>query len=70
MSCLTIEQPEPTPCESTQEQSVVLSADAVRHSLMSLQNYVKKHNYEGHDLFDGLNSTLFKQSPFYRNEFL
>lgn len=34
-----------------------------------LFEYVKKNNYEGNDLFDGLNSRLFKKSPLYKSRF-
>lgn len=35
----------------------------------NLFNYVKKNNYEGIDLFDGLNSRLFKNTIFYKNRY-
>lgn len=38
-------------------------------SFDKLFKYVKKNNYEGNDLFDGLNSKLFKNSPFYKSRF-
>lgn len=34
-----------------------------------LFDYVKKNNYEGNDLFDGLNSELFKNSLLYKSRF-
>lgn len=38
-------------------------------SFDKLFEYVKKNNYEGNDLFDGLNSRLFKNSPLYKSRF-
>ena len=37
-------------------------------ALVSLHNYCKKEDYKGWDIFDGLNSRLFRSSPFYRSE--
>jgi hypothetical protein len=39
-------------------------------SLQSLYQYIKQENYNGWDIFDGLNSRIFKRSPFYRSSFL
>lgn len=36
-------------------------------SFQKLFEYVKKNNYEGNDLFDGLNSKLFKNTVFYKS---
>ncbi len=36
-------------------------------SFLRLFDYVKTHNYEGVDLFDGLNSMLFKATPLYKS---
>lgn len=38
----------------------------LNNSFNKLFDYVTKNNYEGHDLFDGLNSKLFKPSPLYK----
>lgn len=37
----------------------------VMASLEPLMDYVRERNYEGIDLFDGLNSLLFRATPFY-----
>ncbi|MCE3235745.1 MAG: delta-aminolevulinic acid dehydratase [Vampirovibrio sp.] len=39
---------------------------AMRH-LLPLLGYVRDRNYEGPDLFDGLNSLLFKSTPLYKS---
>lgn len=44
-------------------------ANLLNESLKKLFEYVKKNNYEGNDLFDGLNSRLFKNSPLYKSRF-
>ena len=36
----------------------------------ALSNYIKKGNFQGWDLFDGLSSKIFKHSPFYRSQIL
>jgi hypothetical protein len=36
----------------------------------TLSDYIKQENYKGWDLFDGLNSKIFKHSPFYRSQIL
>lgn len=41
-----------------------------RDSYDALSNYIKKENFQGWDLFDGLNSKIFKHSPFYRSKIL
>lgn len=41
----------------------------VMPSLERLVNYVRERNYEGIDLFDGLNSLLFRATPLYKNRF-
>lgn len=41
----------------------------LNNSFNKLFDYVTKNNYEGHDLFDGLNSRLFKNSFFYKSSF-
>ena len=38
--------------------------------LDALYGYVEKEGYRGWDVFDGLNSRIFKNSPFYRSEIL
>ncbi len=38
-------------------------------SFQKLFEYVKKNNYEGNDLFDGLNSKLFKNTVLYKSRF-
>jgi hypothetical protein len=45
-----------------------LAAANVMTPLASLQDYVRGKNYEGHDLFDGLNSRLFRATPLYRSK--
>jgi len=42
----------------------------IESALIQLQNYCRNKNYKGWDLFDGLNSKIFKRSPFYRYSFL
>lgn len=39
-------------------------------ALDSIHNYCKKEHYKGWDLFDGLNSKIFKSSPLYRSSLL
>lgn len=39
-------------------------------SLKSLSEYCERNEYQGWDLFDGLNSRIFKISPFYKSKFL
>ena len=34
-----------------------------RQAYDTLSNYIKKGNFQGWDLFDGLNSQIFKHSP-------
>ena len=41
----------------------------MNNSFQRLFEYVKKNNYEGNDLFDGLNSKLFKNTVFYKSRF-
>lgn len=38
----------------------------LNNSFNKLFDYVTQNNYEGYDLFDGLNSKLFKKSPLYK----
>jgi hypothetical protein len=45
-----------------------LSAENVMTPLASLLDYLRGRNYEGHDLFDGLNSRLFRATPLYRSK--
>jgi len=40
----------------------------VMGSLQPLMDYVRERNYEGNDLFDGLNSLLFRATPFYNSQ--
>jgi len=42
----------------------------LRKSLHSLYQYIKQEEYRGWDIFDGLNSRVFKRSPFYRSRIL
>jgi hypothetical protein len=42
----------------------------IGNSLSRLENYCEKEDYKGYDIFDGLNSRLFKSSPLYKNSFL
>ena len=42
----------------------------IESALTRLQNYCQNKNYKGWDLFDGLNSKIFKHSPFYRSQIL
>lgn len=42
----------------------------VMASLEPLKNYVRERNYEGVDLFDGLNSMLFRSTPLYGSKLL
>jgi len=39
------------------------------NTFKNLFNYVKKQNYEGNDLFDGLNSRVFKKTFFYKSRY-
>jgi len=41
----------------------------LNNAFENLYNYVKKNNYEGIDLFDGLNSRLFKNTIFYKSRY-
>ncbi|MGV7223250.1 MAG: hypothetical protein ACQ9MH_17185 [Nitrospinales bacterium] len=41
----------------------------IQEAFSRLDNYCKHLNYSGWDLFDGLNSSLFRHSPFYRSAF-
>ena len=43
--------------------------DHYQQLFQELFEYVKKNNYEGNDLFDGLNSKLFKNTIFYKSRF-
>jgi hypothetical protein len=42
----------------------------IKDALLRLDRYCKAFNYKGWDLFDGLNSTFFKESPLYSSRFL
>lgn len=44
-----------------------LNADNLVSKISAVLQYVQASNYEGHDLFDGLNSQLFKASPLYKS---
>jgi len=44
-------------------------ANYLDNIFQNLYTYVKKNNYEGIDLFDGLNSRLFKNTPFYKSKY-
>jgi len=43
--------------------------NSVSNAFKKLNIYVQQANFKGWDLFDGLNSTRFKNSVFYRSEF-
>lgn len=43
--------------------------ETATNSLSILHKYCLKSNYKGWDLFDGLNSRIFKKSPFYNSRF-
>ncbi len=45
-----------------------LTADNLMPKISSLFQYMRSANYEGHDLFDGLNSRIFKGSPLYKSK--
>jgi hypothetical protein len=45
--------------------STCFTENHVLASLEPLMDYVRERNYEGIDLFDGLNSKLFRATPFY-----
>lgn len=47
-----------------------LSADQVMPALTSLLGYLRGRNYEGHDLFDGLSSRLFRATPLRHSKLL
>jgi hypothetical protein len=47
-----------------------LKADNLMPKIDLLFQYIRSSNYEGHDLFDGLNSQIFKASPFYKSKLL
>lgn len=42
----------------------------IESALTRLENYCQRENYKGWDLFDGLNSKFFRNSPFSRSELL
>ena len=42
---------------------------SVKKVFETLEKYVQQENFKGWDLFDGLNSTRFKNTIFYRSEF-
>ena len=44
--------------------------DFINSSLNELSEYCRKEKYKGWDVFDGLNSKIFKLSPFYRSQIL
>jgi polysaccharide biosynthesis protein VpsJ len=44
-----------------------LSAETAMRALTSQLDYLKGKNYEGHDLFDGLSSKLFRATPLRHN---
>lgn len=43
--------------------------NCLQNNFEKLFDYVTKNNYEGYDLFDGLNSRLFKNTFLYKNSF-
>lgn len=43
--------------------------NSLQNNFQKLFDYVAKNNYEGYDLFDGLNSRLFKNTPLYKISF-
>ena len=48
----------------------VIAPEQAWEQLGKLLNYVAPRRYEGHDVFDGLNSFLFKRSPLYKSSLL
>jgi hypothetical protein len=42
----------------------------VQQAFNTLHKYCRRIEFRGWDLFDGLNSKLFRRSPFYRSKFL
>lgn len=48
-------------------QPLTNETQRVQEHFRRLYAYVKQQNYEGHDLFDGLNSRLFKHTPLYKS---
>lgn len=55
-------------CMTPRSVADPLSAENVMTPLASLLNYLRGKNYEGHDLFDGLNSKLFRATPLYHSK--
>ena len=47
-----------------------LDRERCEESYKNLYKWVNNANYKGWDVFDGLNSKLFRKSPFYRSSFL
>lgn len=47
-----------------------LERETVMEPLLALLAYLEDVGYEGHDLFDGLNSRLIRNTPLYRNEWV
>jgi hypothetical protein len=43
---------------------------SIERSFNQLQNFIEHEEYRGWDLFDGLNSTVFKKSLFYQSELI
>src|SRR6056297_3626910 len=44
-----------------------MSEDFIKQSFDKLFDYVTERNYRGFDLYDGLNSRLFKSTPLYKS---
>jgi hypothetical protein len=42
----------------------------IQQALSRLHSYCQKEEHKGWDLFDGLNSWIFKLSPFYKSQIL
>lgn len=51
----------------TRQLPTCFSRDVVMNFLTPLLGYVSARNYEGVDLFDGLNSLLFRATPLYKS---
>lgn len=58
-----------TMADETPYSSSVFNRSRILAPLNQLMAYVQKRNYEGHDLFDGLNSRLFRYLPVYKSSY-
>jgi len=59
-----------TPVIEPSTFSSCFTESKVMASLEPLMSYVRERNYEGSDLFDGLNSALFRATPLYKSKLL